>query len=354
MFIAYAPPFTSKIEYEVLPNDKGTKVSIIFDTDQVSKPPVLQRRQALMLLSILKEISAPFIMENFDIELLELTPVREEDRKEYDDIKDPDSWSFSTKPKIISSDTVEKIGRTFFKVHSGKFICSGKDALEYENLIILRTILKWYCRSLEYRGLLDKFISLWVNFNMIYDYLWKRNHPNEKLPSHSKRISDCIYRTLNNDECKEVFEPYKFILPEQMPPYELIETKDEIEMLLKSKDIKKIEANHKKFLDKEKQDLGFNTRDYLGNKYGLDFGKYWLVEDWVNSLTQVLLHIYGTRNLVFHGGVIPMEEMEGIIDDPDSYLYWSMLNKILIKVNGLIICKILELNRSSTNSVNVT
>jgi hypothetical protein len=154
---------------------------------------------------------------------------------------------------------------------------------------------------------------------------------------------DCICHTANEDECKQIFEPYTFVLPEKMPPYELIgTTHEELNELLKSKDIKKIEANHKKFLDKEKRDLGFNTRDYLVNKYGLDFGKYWYIEDWVNSLAQVMLNIYGVRNLVFHSGEIPIEAVEGIIDDTDSFQYWSMLNDILSKVDARLITKILS------------
>ena len=328
-------PFTSEITYEALPNKKGTTISIIFDTE-VSKPPVLQRRKALMLLSMFKEISAPFIMGDFDTELVELVPVSEKDKKEYNNIKSPDDYSFTSEPKIIKGDTIKEIEKTFFKVHPSKFIFSGKDASKCQNLVILRTLLKWYNRSLEYKGLLDKFISLWVTFNVIYDHLWKYHNPTKKPPSQSNRILDCICRTLNEDECKRIFEPYKFVLPQKMPPYELIGTKEEIDELLKSKDIKKIEANHKKFLEKEKQDLGFNTKDYLVNDKGLDFGKYWYVEDWVNSLAQVLIHIYGIRCSVFHSGEIPKE------DDASSFQYWSMLNDILSKVNAILIVKILN------------
>jgi hypothetical protein len=343
MSINYKPPFTSEIKYECLPNNKGTTVSITFDVEHVSKPPVLQQRQAIMLLSMLKEISTPFVMEDFDTELIELVPLSEEDKKKYNNIESPPDWSFTPKPKIVRSDIIKKIEESFLKIYSSKFVFSGKDVSEYHSLIILRTMLKWYNRSLEYKGLLDRFISLWVTFNVIYDYLWKYNHPNKKLPKHSIRISDCICNTLNGDECEQIFEPYKFVLPMKMPPYELIgATQKELNELLKSKDIKKIEANHRKFLDKEKQDLGFNTKDCLVNRHGLDFGKYWYVEDWVNSLAQVLLNIYGVRNLVFHSGEIPMEAVEGIIDDPDSFQYWNMLNDILSKVDAVLIAKILN------------
>lgn len=341
--INYKTPLTSEIKYELIPTDKGTTISIIFDTE-VSKPPVLQRRKALMLLSMFKEISAPFVMGDFDTELTELTPVSEKEKEKYNNLESPPRRSFAPKPKVIKSDTAKKIEETFHKVHSSKFMFSGKDISQYQSIILLRTMLKWYNRSLEYKGLLDKFVSLWVTFNVIYDYLWKHNNPNKKLPRfHPTRISDCIRRTVNKGECKQILEPYKLFLPNQMPPYELIGTKDgEITELLQSKDIKRIEANHKKFLDKEKQDLGFNTKDYLVNKYGLDFGKYWLVEDWVNSLAQVLLNIYGLRNLVFHSGSIPLERVEGIIDDPEEFQYWSMRNEILSQVDALLISKILN------------
>lgn len=338
--INYKPPFTSEIKYELIPTDKGTTISIIFDTE-VSKPPVLQRRKALMLLSMFKEISAPFVMGDFDTELTELTPVSEKEREKYNNLESPPDWSFAPKPKVIKNDTAKKIEETFLKVHSSKFMFSGKDISQYQNIILLRTMLKWYNRSLEYKGLLDKFVSLWVTFNVIYDYLWKHNHPNKKFPYHSTRISDCICRTVNNDECKQIFEPYKFFLPSQMPPYELIGTKDEEIDELKSKDVKMIEANHKKFL-KTVKDWRLNKKDSWLEFRGFNFGKYWYVEDWVNSLVQVLLNIYQLRNSVFHSGAIPNERVEGIIDDTDEFQYWSMLNEILSQVDALLISKILN------------
>ena len=75
---------------------------------------------------------------------------------------------------------------------------------------------------------------------------------------------------------------------------------------------------------------------------GFNFGKYWFVEDWVNSLVQVLLNIYQLRNSVFHSGAIPNERVEGIIDDTDEFQYWSMLNEILSQVDALLISKILN------------
>lgn len=339
--ISYKPAFTSEIRYEVLPKNKETMVSIIFDTDQISKPDILQRRKAKMLFSMFKEVSSPFVVESFDTELTELTPVSEKDKREYNNMKSPDEWQFTPKPKIVESDIIQKIKETFFIVHPSKLMFTGKDASNYRSLMVLRTMLKWYDRSLEYKGLLDKFVSLWVTFNVIYDYLWGYNHPSKKLPRHRVRISDCI-STLKEDECKQILEPHKFFLPQQMPPYELSGTKEELDELLKSKDIKKIEANHKKYLAKEKKDLGYNARDYLTNKYGLDFGKYWLVEDWVNSLAQVLLNIYGLRNLVFHSGAIPMERVEGIIDNSEEFQCWNMRNEIVSKVDALLIAKILN------------
>jgi len=327
-------PFTSEIKYEILPNNKGTKVSIVFDTE-VSKPPALQRRKALILLSAFKEISAPFIGEAFDTELVELIPASEKDRKEYDKIEVPDDLFFASKPKIVRRDIIEKIQKSFSEVLTSKPVISLEELPKYQSLVILRTMLRWYNRGLESKNLLDKFISLWVTFNVIYDSLWRRDHPKGKRPTHSDRILDCICRTLNEDECKQILEPYEFILPDQMPPYELIGTRQELDELIKSKDIKKIEANHKKFLDKEKQDLGFNKKDLLVYTYGLDFGKYWYTEDWISSLAQVLLHTYGVRNSVFHSGEIPLEEV------PDSYQFWTIRNDILCKVNALLLVKIL-------------
>lgn len=340
--INYKPSFASETRFEVLPNDKGTTVSILFDTDQVSKPDVLQRRRAKMLFSMFKEISSPFVLENFDAELTELTPLSEKDKRTYNNMKSPDEWQFTPKPKIVKSDVIRKIEKSFYIVHPSKLVFSGKDAPNYRSLMILRTMFRWYDRSLEYEGLLDRFVSLWVTFNVIYDYLWRYNHPKKKLPYHPIRILNCICSTFRDDECKQILEPQKFFLPQQMPPYELIGTREELDELLKSKDTKKIEANHKKFLAKEKKDLGHNTRDYLINKYGLDFGKYWLVEDWVNSLAQVLLNIYGLRNLVFHSGAIPMERAEGIIDDPEEFQYWNIRNDIVSKVDALFIDKIIN------------
>jgi hypothetical protein len=294
---------------------------------------------------MLKEISIPFIMEDFDAELVELTPLDEKDQMEYDKIKTPENWSFSPNPKIIKSDVIDEIEKSFFKVHPNKFLFSGKDVLDYESHIILSTMLKWYNRSLEYKGILDKFISLWVTFNIIYDYLWKCNHPTEKTPRYqSVKISDCICLTLKEDECKQILEPCKFVLLENMPSYELIvhEGEDEkIREIIKSKNIKEIEKYHKEFLKTEK-DWRLNKNDSWLERKGLNFGKYWLIEDWVNSLAQVMLNIYGVRNLVFHCGEVPIEAVEGIIDDSDSFQYWSMLNDILSKVNALLITKILS------------
>lgn len=343
--ISYKPPFTSEIRYEILPKNKGTMVSIIFDTDQISKPDFLQKRRAKMLFSMFKEVSSPFVVESFDAELAELTPVSEKDKREYNDMKSPDEWRFTPKPKIVKSDVTQKIEKTFFIVHPSKLMFTGKDASNYRSLMVLRTMLKGYDRSLEYKGLLDKFVSLWVTFNVIYDCLWKYNHPKTKLPRyHPTRISDCILCTLNQDECKQILQPYKFVLASQMPPYELIVPRGEeekIDEIVKSKDIKEIEVYHKNFLEKEK-DWRLNKKDSWLEDRGFNFGKYWFVEDWVNSLAQVLLNIYGLRNTVFHSGEIPMEAVEGIVDNPDDFQYWSMRNDILAKVDALLITKILN------------
>jgi len=340
--IIYKPPFSSEIKYECTPNDKKMTVTITFDAVHISKPPVLQKEQAQLLFSMLKEISAPFIVEKFDEELIELVPLNEKDQKDYESIKAPEDWSFSPEPKIIASNTIDKIENSFFKVHSGKLVISGKDASEYENRMILTTMLKWYNRSLEYKGIIDKFISLWVTFNVIYDYMWKYYKPNKELPPQSCRILKCIRRSLSKDECKQILKPYEFLIPREMPSYELIGTQEELDKLLKSKNLKKIKENHLKFLEKEKKDLGFNTDDYLVNKRGVDFGKYWYVTDWMNSLAEVMVNIYGLRNIVFHSGQIPIDAIEGITGDPDSYRYWNMINDILSKVNALLITKILD------------
>ncbi len=340
--INYDPPFTSEINFELTPTDKGTTLSIIFDTE-VSKPPVLQRRKALMLLSMFKEISAPFVMGDFDTELTELTPVSQKDKEKYNNIESPSDWSFTLKPKIIKNDTAKKIEETFHKVHSRKYIFSGEDISQYQNITLLRTMLKWYNKSLESKGLLDKFVSLWVTFNVIYDYIWVHNHPNKKFPNHSTRISDCICLTLNKDECKQIFEPHKLFVSHQMPLYELIGTKEEGETaeLFRSKDVKKIEENHKKFLMITK-DWRLNKNDSWLENNGLNFGKYWYIEDWVNSLVQVLLNIYQVRNSIFHSGAIPNERVEGIIDNPEEFQYWSMRNDILSHVDAFLISKILN------------
>jgi len=343
MIIHHKPPFGSEITYKVLPNDKGTTVSIIFDTDEISKPDFLQRRLAKTLFSMFKEISAPFIRENFDAEVIESYPVSEKDKRKYNDMEGPDDSFFMPEPKIVKSAVIQKIEETFFKVHTGKFMFSVKDLSNYQGRIILGTILRWYNRSLEHKGLLDKFVSLWVTFNVIYEYLWNPARA-EKHPKAHHKIAYCIRHKLNEDEPKRILEPHKFILPRQMPDYELIGHKGEeekIDEMLKSKDMKKIEACHKEFLKKEK-DWRLNKKDSWLEKKGFNFGKYWYAEDWVNSLVQVLLNIYQLRNSVFHSGVIPKERIEGIIDDPDEFHDWIMRIDILSKVDALLITKILN------------
>lgn len=342
MSILYKSPFSSEIKYECALNDKMMTVTITFDAVHVSKPPVLQKEQAQLLFSMLKEISAPFIADNFDAELTELMPPNEKDQKEYDSIKAPENFSFSQAPKTIVSDTIDKIESVFFKVHSSKLVISGVAASEYENRMILTTMLKWYNKSLEYKGIIDKFISLSITFNVIYEYMW-RYYKGDKEPSRdSEKILKCIRRTLSKKECVDILKPYEFILPETMPPYELIVTQEELDAMLKHKDLEKIKESHQKFLEKEKKDLGFNNVDCLVNKRGLNFGKYWYVKDWIQSLAQVMVNIYGLRNIVFHSGQIPIDAIEGMTGDPDSYRYWSMVNDILAKVNALLITKILS------------
>jgi hypothetical protein len=109
MSFSYKPPYTSEIKYECQPSDKGTTVSIIFDVEHVSKPPVFQRRQARTLFSMFKEISTPFIMDNFDTEIIALVPLSEKDKEKYGNLKSPEAWSFTPKPKIIRGDVIKEI-----------------------------------------------------------------------------------------------------------------------------------------------------------------------------------------------------------------------------------------------------
>jgi hypothetical protein len=62
---------------------------------------------------MLKEVSARYVMEKLDTELVELVPASEESEKEYERMDSPDDWSLRLKLKIIESNVLKRIEDDF-------------------------------------------------------------------------------------------------------------------------------------------------------------------------------------------------------------------------------------------------
>jgi hypothetical protein len=351
--------FGKKIQYYISSDGEGSKIEITFDTE-VSKPPLLQQERAEGLLALLKEVTAPYIMDALDAELIKIYPADDESRKQYDNIEKPSQGFAVPNRKLIDITTLEKIKNVFTTFHHGGPILNmslNEEAKRHNDLLRFEMILGYYNRSMDLKETLNKFISLWVTFNMLYDFFWVQKHPEcdylwtlikygpekkpKSLPKQEERITFCFEESFKEaSECKEILEPHRYALTKCMWQYELGANKDKIsdlEVAIKSKNIIKIEEYHERSLEIERKENGFIQREYANNKKGLDFGKYWLMEDWVKSLEQVLLHIYGLRNNVFHSGEIPSEN-----GDPSIHFYWIMVNDVLTKTNALLIQKWIE------------
>jgi len=341
-----------EVKYQVTTDDKGSTITVIFDTD-VGKPPFLQQTRAEALLEAFKEISTAFVGQAMETELRNLEPVNEEDKQEYDSMMAPPASLLAPGARRVEPGTIRAIRETFVNLYSGKPVLSAKDIPRYEKIESVRMILSWYNRSLGMKGDLDRFISLWVTFNMIYDFSWRQHHAGQQLPPPVKRISDCIHEGLDQDASNAILHRHGLALADAMPNYLLIASKADEEALkevLASKDVTRIEAWHQKSLDEERKELGYNTQDFLADKRGLDFGKYWRAEDWVKALSEVLIHIYWLRNMIFHEGLGPSPRVDDYAVSSEAAQYWELMIEVLSEVNGLLIRKILNQNRQVLRS----
>ncbi len=346
--------FGKEIHYDINSDKEGTKIGITFDSE-VSKPPFLQQERAEEMLTMLKEVSAPYIMDAFDTELIEIVPADDESRRQYDSLEWPRHGSLKPKPRTINGPTLGKIKNTFTKIHPGGPIrtqSSIEEVKRSNDLLRFDMVLRWYNRSMELKETLDKFISLWVTFNMLYDYIWNKRPLECGHKKHKKmhdgtreKIKFCVKNSFNDaNECKEILEPHRYALTEYMPPYELRASagfSGELEAVEKSKNIEIIKEFHERTLDLIKKERKIEKKNTMNYDYfyyhGLDFHLYWRVENWIESLVQVLLNIYNLRISVFHTGVMPSEN-----GDPNIYSYWMMVNDVLSKTDALLIQKLLK------------
>ena len=333
-----------KVLYELAPNGDDTIIDIQFDSE-TSKPPLLQKAMSSILVSRIMDILTCVTGVEVEAQLLCLEPADKHAQEVFDGMKEPQILDIKPKLTKISLPELKKIERMWNKLYAGNVVGPMKQVID-NNLLF--TMLRWYGKAKESVFQTDKFISLWVIFNMLYNYTWNRDN---KQPEHREpnKIKHFVEKSdlLSPEECKEIITSDPNLLYKVLPEYEFLGSKEAWEEAVRTKDIKALEEGHKKYIDFQRKELGLDPTKFLRNKYGLEFGKFYLMEDWLHAMNEVLLFVYGIRNIVFHEGVTPREHVDGILfSDAEESAFWYSIIKILDVVDRIAICKIFEDNQT--------
>lgn len=328
------------VRYELIPNEDGIIIDIEFDSE-TAKPPFLQKAMSSTFITRITDIIACVIGDKVETQLLDLKPGDERTQKIFNNMKEPEPLQAKPEPTKISQTELTKIQNMWNKLYTGSILGSIEQVVEHN---ILSTMSRWYAKAKESVFQTDKYISLWIVFNMIYNYTWKYAY-DKPARYEPKKIRHFVEKSgfLSRDECKEIITGDPNLCHKVMPEYEFLGSREEWESAVKNKDVKALEKGHEKYIDRQRKDLGIDACKILRNKYGLEFGKFYLMEDWLHVMSEVLLYIYELRNMVFHEGITPPEYANGILlSDVDQAAFWFSIIRVLDMIDRMAINKIFE------------
>jgi len=328
------------IAFELEPGKENTIIRVFFDSE-TSKPPIIQKGKSKMLLLTITNILTFIVGNKLDIELSYIEPVGKETQKRYEEMEDPTQFEFKIPPNNLGENDINLLKKTWNRFYSGYIDSKSNDMIEYH---ILNNVFSWYKNSKESQIIIDKFISLWIVFNMLYNYIWNKNMK-DRAKSESEKISYLILASsfFTNSECKKFLFDNPYLCYRVMPEYEFMGTREEFERIKIEKDINALEKGHEKYIEYQRKELGFDPNKVLRNKYGLAFGKHYVMEEWICALNEAVLLAYGLRNIIFHEGERAPEYFNGVLFfGIEEMNFWDSMIKLLDFVNQVTIKKILS------------
>jgi hypothetical protein len=329
-----------KAQYRLGRSEDGMIIDVEFDSE-TSKPPVLQRAMSSVLTKRIIDIITCVVGAKVEAELLYLRPGDKRTQEIFNSMPEPTPLHIKPEPVMISQNELTRIEDIWSKLYTGSILAPINQIIEHHALF---TMLTWYAKAKESSFQADKFISLWITFNMIYNYTWTLT--SKKPAKHeADKIRNFVAKSnfLSVDQCKKIITGDPYLCYKVMPEYEFLGSKEAWDRAVETKDIKALEKGHEKYINLQRRELGIDPNKLLRNKYGLEFGKFYLMENWLHAMTQVLLFIYGVRNIVFHEGFTPSEHVEGILfSDVEESAFWSSIISVLDAVDRIAICKFFE------------
>jgi len=259
-----------------------------------------------MFLEGFKNILTVYMRKPCLIELADLRMINPDDLKGRSSVKVLTGESYY-KQKILeqvkfSKDNMEKIKKIYEWLFPDKF--GTVTANEYDLHYSILTALHWYGKAMEESTRSDQLIALWISFNAIYSFIWRRYHKDiiiKKRIKERTKVRNVIVQSnlLKAEDCKEIIDRHQYMVHEAMP-----------------------ELGEKEYLVNE---FGKDWRRYCNNPYGFDFWKHQKAERWAEALSEMISFIYGVRNGLFHGRWLPedselMSESVFVLHDVVSLL----------------------------------
>lgn len=262
-------------------DDKGTCVLLEFTTDT---PNIrVAKARAMMLLEGLKNIFTLYIGKLLLIELTDLKMLNPEDIKGKKSVKVLTGESYFREKLLelvkFSGEDANKLKRIYEELFPCKLRFVSGD--EYYAHYSLLTALHWYTKSMKEKRRSDQLVSLWISFNAVYSFVWRRSHRERGKEVDMIRYAIIQSNLLKPDESKGIIDRHPYMMYKAVP-----------------------EAWEKSYAIKQ---FGKDWRKYYNNPYGFDFWKYYSAKHWLKALAEIVLFIYGVRNGIFHGGWLPVD-----------------------------------------------
>lgn len=242
-------------------------VDFEIDTNLISKPPILQTAYAESLLGNFFSLLGFLTKHRIGIRMTDIHPKDKAAKTYFEKMKEPQKLDYPLYPPAkLTSVESEKIHTQFKKIYGLK-IGTAEDHKKWKLYYIMQNFLHWYGKSQNESQIADRIMSLWIAFNILYNYVWVTS-PNGRNPK-DKDWKKIKYLTSSSELLKS--EEYRDIIEDGSCPV----------LMNASKRAKK-------------------------------FWVYKSKKQYEEALNEVLQEIRDLRNSIFHGSWIPEKSYEGV------------------------------------------
>jgi hypothetical protein len=290
---------------KVIPKESCSEIVLEFSTRTLSDN--IAEQKARKMVENFQTIATLFLRKPCIMEMVDLKCLNTEEIKGKTSIKVLTGESYYLKKILDPIELTEEQTNELEMIYNMLFGRRLITAAEYDAHYTLHTTLYWLGKSMQDTDLSDRLISLWIPFNTIYAYVWRKDH-SLKRSSEGKMFRYLLIESkyFEADSCYKILENHPYMVNNVMRE-------------LPSKD----------YLIKEFGSVK-KGKNFLNNPYGLNFWEYYNVEEWNAALAEVVDFIYGLRNGIFHGSWLPDEN--DLLQASVSILYTiieSALQKLL-------------------------